>query len=162
MVAAGELCCLLWQIWLCTRIELSEHIVLSCLSVGFFLDTWFRPPFWDLLMLQLLRPNSSNLPCLYSTYHLEYPLVLSRFYFVCLSFLNYILHYTFKSLEIETSYWACILHLCMHIPIMMPYQMTPRPMTLWLWLWPVCLNNFFNFLLLMGHNISQTHLVYVR
>ena len=24
----------------------------------------------------------SNLPCLYSTFHLEYPLVLSRFYFV--------------------------------------------------------------------------------
>ena len=42
-------------------------------------DTWFRPPFWDLLMHQLLRPNSSNLPCLYSTFHLEYPLVLSRF-----------------------------------------------------------------------------------
>ena len=42
-------------------------------------DTWFRPPFWDLLMLQLLRPNSSNLPCIYSTFHLEYPLVLSRF-----------------------------------------------------------------------------------
>ena len=45
-------------------------------------DTWFRPPFWDLLMLQLLRPNSSNLPCLCSTFHLEYPLVLSRFYFM--------------------------------------------------------------------------------
>ena len=44
-------------------------------------DTWFRPPIWDLLMLQLLRPNSSNLPCLYSTFHLEYPLVLSRFCF---------------------------------------------------------------------------------
>ena len=43
-------------------------------------DTWFRPPFWDLLMLQLLRPNSSYLPCLYSTFHLGYPLVLSRFY----------------------------------------------------------------------------------
>ena len=42
-------------------------------------DTWFRLPFWDLLMLQLLGPNSSNLPCLYSTFHLEYPLVLSRF-----------------------------------------------------------------------------------
>ena len=38
-------------------------------------------PFWDLLILQLLRPNSSNLPCLYSTLHLEYPLVLSRFCF---------------------------------------------------------------------------------
>ena len=37
--------------------------------------------FWDLLMLQLLRQNSSNLPCLYSTFHLEYPLVLSRFCF---------------------------------------------------------------------------------
>ena len=63
-------------------------------------DTWFRPQFWDLLMLQLLRPNSSNLPCLYSTFHLEYPLVLSRFYFfhdfevpicsiyMCLSYIN--------------------------------------------------------------------------
>ena len=46
-------------------------------------DTWFRPSFWDLLMLQLLRPNSSNLPCPYSTFHLEYPLVLSRFCLVC-------------------------------------------------------------------------------
>ena len=44
-------------------------------------DTWFRPHFWDLLMLQLLRPNSLNLPCLYSTFHLEYPLVLYRFCF---------------------------------------------------------------------------------
>ena len=49
-------------------------------------DTWFRPPFWDLLMLQLLRPNSSNLPCLYSTFHLEYPLVLSRFCFILFQF----------------------------------------------------------------------------
>ena len=48
-------------------------------------DTWFRPPFWDLLVLQLLRPNSSNLPCLYPTFHLEYPLVLSRF---CLHILS--------------------------------------------------------------------------
>ena len=49
-------------------------------------DTWFRPSFWDLLMLQLLRPNSSNLPCLYSTFHLEYPLVLSRFCFFVVLF----------------------------------------------------------------------------
>ena len=42
-------------------------------------DTWFRPPLWDLLLLSLLRPDSSNLPCLYSTFHLEYSLVLSRF-----------------------------------------------------------------------------------
>ena len=44
-------------------------------------DIWFRPPLLDLLVLQLLRPDSSNLPCLYSTFHIEYPLVLSRFCF---------------------------------------------------------------------------------
>ena len=44
-------------------------------------DTWFRPPLWDLLVLQLLRPDSAILPCLNSTFHLEYPLVLSRFCF---------------------------------------------------------------------------------
>ena len=44
-------------------------------------DTLFRPPMWDLLVLQLLRPDSSNLPCLYSTFHLLYPLVLFRFCF---------------------------------------------------------------------------------
>ena len=44
-------------------------------------DTWIRPPLWDLLVLQLLRPDSSNLPCLYSTFHLECSLVLSRFCF---------------------------------------------------------------------------------
>ena len=43
------------------------------------LDTWFRPPFWDLLVLQLVRPDSSHFPYLYSTFRLEYPLVLSRF-----------------------------------------------------------------------------------
>ena len=56
-------------------------------------DTWFRPPYWDLLMLQLLRPNSSSLPYLYSTFHLEYPFVLSRF---CLVKQNYIFFLLFK------------------------------------------------------------------
>ena len=42
-------------------------------------DTWFRPPIWDLLMLQLLRPEFTNLSCLYSTFHFEYPSVLSHF-----------------------------------------------------------------------------------
>ena len=36
-------------------------------------DTRFRTPFWDLLVLQLLRPDSSNLPCLYSTFTLNTP-----------------------------------------------------------------------------------------
>ena len=45
-------------------------------------------------MLQLLRPNSSNLPCLYSTFHLEYPLVLSRVCF--LNALRKILNFQFN------------------------------------------------------------------
>ena len=44
-------------------------------------DTWSRSPFWDLLVFQLLWLDFSNLPCLYSTFHLEYPLLLSRFRF---------------------------------------------------------------------------------
>ena len=51
-------------------------------------DTWFRPPLWDLLVLQLLRPDSSNLPCLLSTFHLEYPLVVSRFCLYAVSVRN--------------------------------------------------------------------------
>ena len=43
------------------------------------------PHFGVLLVLQLLRPDFSNLPCLYSTFHLEYPLVLSRFCFAAFS-----------------------------------------------------------------------------
>ena len=35
-------------------------------------ETWFRPPFWDLLMLQFLRPDSSNLQCLYPWYFLDF------------------------------------------------------------------------------------------
>ena len=40
-------------------------------------DTWSRPPF----LLQFLRPDFTNFPCLYSTFHIEFPLVLSRFCF---------------------------------------------------------------------------------
>ena len=40
------------------------------------------PHFGTCLCSRLVRPDSSNLPCLYSTFHLEYPSVLSRFCFV--------------------------------------------------------------------------------
>ena len=38
-------------------------------------------PFWDFLMLQLLRPVFPNLLCLFSTFHLECPSVLFLFCF---------------------------------------------------------------------------------
>ena len=46
--------------------------VSSPISFPFFC---FRPHFWDLLLLLLLRPDPLNLPCLYSTFHLKYPSV---------------------------------------------------------------------------------------
>ena len=52
------------------------------------LDTWIRSPFWDLLMLRLLRPDFLNLPCLYSTFHLEYPSILSQFCIMTFKALN--------------------------------------------------------------------------
>ena len=59
-----------------------EHLQRVCHAIwnAYPSGHWFRPPFWDLLVLQLLRPDSSNLTCLYSTFRLEYPLVLSRFF----------------------------------------------------------------------------------
>ena len=45
-------------------------------------DTWFRLPFWDLLVLHLLIPDFSNMQSIYSTFHLEYPLVFLDFAFL--------------------------------------------------------------------------------
>ena len=58
-------------------------------------DTLFRPPFWDFLVLELLRPDSSNLQCLYSTFHLEYHLVLSRFWLLTSRNIFYTRHVKF-------------------------------------------------------------------
>ena len=74
-------------------------------------DTWFRPPLWDLLVLHLLRPDSSNLPCLYSTFHLEYPLVLSRFCFLYVTyveslFLKQIYSFNYYSFKAGNGYRA--------------------------------------------------------
>ena len=44
-------------------------------------DTWLRPPFWDLLGLQLLRPDSPNLSFLYSTFILNTPRCFLNFAF---------------------------------------------------------------------------------
>ena len=55
--------------------------VVTCQQGTLTLRTPCSVPFWDLLMLQLLRPAFPNLPCLFSTFHLEYFLVFSRFCF---------------------------------------------------------------------------------
>ena len=66
------------------------------------LDTWFRPPLWDLLVLQLLRPDSSNLPCLYATFHLGIPfgtfsILLTRFIFSLNMYMQAVLTYYFEN-----------------------------------------------------------------
>ena len=42
-------------------------------------DTWFRPSFWDLLVLQFLRPDSSKLPCFTRLFTLNIPLYFLDF-----------------------------------------------------------------------------------
>ena len=46
-------------------------------------------PILGLANASIVETNSSNLPCLYSTFHLEYPLVLSRFCIVVISGIPY-------------------------------------------------------------------------
>ena len=88
-------------------------------------DTWFRPPFWDLLMLQLLRPGSSSLPCLYSTFHLEYPLVLSRF-----CYLEHVSSFIFNSLNwfcnLANIRYFCEYSMIAHAALVMKYTFAPR------------------------------------
>ena len=68
-------------------------------------DTWLRPPFWDLLMLQYLRPELQNLPYLYSTCHLEYPSVLYRFC-SCVSLCHFYLRWISCLIHLYWLRWA--------------------------------------------------------
>ena len=54
------------------------------------------PSFWELLVLQLLRPDSSNLPCVCSTFHLEYPRYFLDFAF----FIWYLVSFQSSLIEI--------------------------------------------------------------
>ena len=56
------------------RVWLASSERLPFLTPGFV-------PLFGTCFFQFLRPDSSNLPCLYSTFRLEYTLVLSRFCF---------------------------------------------------------------------------------
>ena len=46
-------------------------------------DTWFRPPFRDLLMLQFLNPDSSNLLCLKANMKSYIQLETAAIFFSC-------------------------------------------------------------------------------
>ena len=51
---------------------------------------------------------------------------------VCLSVVNFNLRFNFWTVRNRDFIYG------MHTPLMMPFQMTPRLMTLWPWLWPLC------------------------
>ena len=55
---------------------------------------------------------------------------LSVCLFVRLSVVNFNLHYNFWTVRDRDFIFG------MHTPLMMSFQMTPRSMTLWPWLWP--------------------------
>ena len=70
-------------------------------------DTWFRPLLWDLLVVQLLRPDSSNLPCLNSTFTSNTPWYFLDFAFKVIQDMNgstfndiqYMNWFTFKAIQ---------------------------------------------------------------
>ena len=79
---------------------------------------------------------------------------LSVCLFVCLSVVNFNLHnnfWTFRN-------WVFIFG--MHAPLKMPYQMTPRSMTLCPWIWP-SKNSFFGLCCHRGHSVSQMHVFFL-
>ena len=84
----------LYNYWLVMRetlwyVDIVLHYILKCIQLEW---RWLFGPFrWGIIFPNDHRVHrsilcqyymmSSNLPCLYSTLHLEYPLVLSRFWF---------------------------------------------------------------------------------
>ena len=61
-------------------------------------DTCFFPPFSDLLIRQMLSPLFPNLPCLFSTFHLEYPSILYRF---CIKMLSRLFFWNIHSIAVS-------------------------------------------------------------
>ena len=62
--------------------------------------------------------------------------VLSVCLFVCLSVCLFVVNF-----NLRYNFWTVIgidFIFGMHTLLMMPFQMTPRSMTLWPWLWPLC------------------------
>ena len=52
--------------------------------------------------------------------------------FICLSVVNFNLRYNFWTVRGRYFIFG------LHTPLMMPFQMTPRSMTFWPWLWHLC------------------------
>ena len=72
---------------------------------------------------------------------------------VCLSVVNFNIHYNFWTVRGRDFIFG------MHTPLMMPFQMTPRSMTLWPWLTFALKIAFLDFVAVGGIvSVSQTHL----
>ena len=73
------------------------------------------PQFWDLFVLQSLRPDSSNLPFLYSTFQFEYPMVLSRFCLVVIKTQKILLTHTTCEGPVKMHYSRDFTFTCLHL-----------------------------------------------
>ena len=70
---------------------------------------------------------------------------------VCLTVVNFNICYNFWTVRGRDFIFG------MHTPLMMPFQMTPRSMTLWPWLWPLLKNGFFGLCCRGGHSQCFTN-----
>ena len=67
--------------------------------------------------------------------------------FVCLSVVIFNLRYNIWTVRDRNFIFG------MHTPLMMPFQLTPRSMTLWPWLWPWRLKYLFRLCCHRGHTV---------
>ena len=72
--------------------------------------------------------------------------------FVCLSVLNFNLRYNFWTVRGRDFIFG------MHALLMVSFQITPRSMTLWPWLWARSSKYLFGIRYGWAHSVSQTHL----
>ena len=75
---------------------------------------------------------------------------------VCLPVVNFNICYNFWTIREKDSVFG------IHTPLMKPFTLTSRLMTLWPCLWPLCLKYLFQTLLRWGLSVSQTHLVLLK
>ena len=116
------------------------HILVSCIGLShihIFSFKYFSGSkcliYINLCTFNVLKKNSARLQW-YSCARHKAPgplvFILSVCLFVCLFVVNFNLHYNFWTERDRYFIFG------MHTPLMTPFQMTPRSLILWPWLWP--------------------------
>ena len=123
------------------KILLNNVILLTCKDKewsSLIYILWLRQMCWKFQYVQYIPMPILEFCHFYATGsndrgHIVFVLsvCLSVCLFVCLSVVNFNIRYNFWTVRGRDFIF------CMHTSLMIPFQMTPRSMTLWPWLWPL-------------------------